>query len=206
MHVFSVILRKNKSVKRTKASRYRRIVSGRLFVSRIQESKKNRRELLSWIRKKGMLMKMNLDSIDEKIIKLLGENARTSIKDIASEVFLSSPAVTARIEKLQRQGIIEGFHVRLNPEALDYNIHAFVNVNLEPGKKKALLEYVQRVENIVSCYCVTGEYAMLMEVAFVNTEGLDHFINELQRYGKTNTQIVFSTLLEQRNVPVNSKI
>ena len=98
-----------------------------------------------------MLMKTNLDSIDEKIIKLLGENARISIKDIAAEVYLSSPAVTARIERLQRQEIIEGFHVRLNPEALDYNIHAFVNLNLEPGKKKALLEYVQKVENILSC-------------------------------------------------------
>lgn len=151
-------------------------------------------------------MKTNLDSIDEKIIKLLGKNARISIKDIAAEVYLSSPAVTARIERLQRQEIIEGFHVRLNPEALDYNIHAFVNLNLEPGKKKALLEYVQKVENILSCYCVTGEYAMLMEVAFSNTEELDDFVNDLQKYGKTNTQIVFSTLLDQRNVPVNGKI
>ena len=47
---------------------------------------------------------------------------------------------------------------------------------------------------------------MLKEVAFLNTEELDNFINELQKYGKTNTQIVFSTLLEQRNVPVNGKI
>ena len=47
---------------------------------------------------------------------------------------------------------------------------------------------------------------MLMEVAFSNTEELDDFVNDLQKYGKTNTQIVFSTLLDQRNVPVNGKI
>lgn len=151
-------------------------------------------------------MRTSLDSIDEKIIKLLGDNARISIKDIASEVYLSSPAVTARIDRLVRQGIIEGFHVRLNPEALEYNIHAFINLNLEPGQKKAFSAHLQNVENILSCYSVTGEYAMLMEVAFANTEELDSFVNKLQRFGKTNTQIVFSTLLEQRNVPVNGKI
>ena len=51
---------------------------------------------------------MNIDDIDRKILKLLQENARVSLKTIAEKTFLSSPAVSARIEKLERDGIIAG--------------------------------------------------------------------------------------------------
>ena len=49
------------------------------------------------------IMKASIDAIDEKIIELMQENARISIKDIAAKVFLSSPAVTARIERLEKK-------------------------------------------------------------------------------------------------------
>ena len=45
---------------------------------------------------------------------------------------------------------------------------------------------------------------MLIEVAFENTVELDHFINELQHFGKTKTLIAFSTSVEHRNVPIHS--
>lgn len=50
--------------------------------------------------------------------------------------------------------------------------------------------------------CVTGDYSMLIETLFETTAQLDHFINELQQFGRTKTQIVFSTSVEQREVPV----
>ena len=51
---------------------------------------------------------------------------------------------------------------------------------------------------------MTGEYAMLIEVGFMDTNELDQFINELQHFGKTRTQIVFSTSVEHRSVPVRT--
>ena len=51
-----------------------------------------------------------MDDIDRKILKILQENARTSLKTIAEKTFLSSPAVSARIEKLEKDGIISGYH------------------------------------------------------------------------------------------------
>ena len=56
------------------------------------------------------MTKNALDMIDEKIVELLQENARIAIKEIAAQVFLSSPAVTARIERLESKGIIKGYH------------------------------------------------------------------------------------------------
>lgn len=53
---------------------------------------------------KGASMEKELDNIDKSIIRILQENARTPVKDIAKEVFLSSPAVSARIERLENEG------------------------------------------------------------------------------------------------------
>lgn len=148
------------------------------------------------------MTKNALDMIDEKIVELLQENARIAIKEIAAQVFLSSPAVTARIERLESKGIIKGYHAAVDSVNLGYKIKAFVN--LEHVQKEEFYPFIESVENVIECNCVTGEYSMLIEVEFLNTEELDDFINTLQKFGKTSTQIVFSTPVEHRGLPVHS--
>lgn len=63
---------------------------------------------------------MLMDDIDRKILKLLQENARMSLKTIAEKTFLSSPAVSARIEKLEKDGVIAGYH------ACNFHIICFI--------------------------------------------------------------------------------
>ena len=145
------------------------------------------------------MTKNALDMIDEKIVELLQENARIAIKEIAAQVFLSSPAVTARIERLESKGIIKGYHATVDSVNLGYKIKAFVNLDLED-----FYPFIEGVENVIECNCVTGEYSMLIEVKFLDTEELDDFINTLQKFGKTSTQIVFSTPVEHRGLPVHS--
>lgn len=146
-------------------------------------------------------MKNGLDAVDQKIIELLQENARISIKEIAAQVFLSSPAVTSRIERLEKNGVISGYHAELNSEALGYSIKAFINLDLEPVQKDEFYPFVENIPNVIECNCVTGDYAMLIEVQFTNTNELDAFINKLQHFGKTRTQIVFSTAVSHRTLP-----
>ena len=147
-------------------------------------------------------MRHDLDHIDEQIIKLLHANARIPLKTIASQVFLSSPAVSARIERLEQAGIISGYSAKINPAELGYHIKAFINLEVNPDQKKEFYPYIKRCNNVVECNCVTGDYAMLIEVMFKSTEELDHFIGELQTFGSTKTQIVFSTSVEHRGVPI----
>lgn len=147
-----------------------------------------------------------LDNIDIKIINILQENARATLKDIARQVFLTSPSVAARIERLEKEGIIEGYHAQINPMLLDYHIKAFINLEVAPSQKVKFYPFIKSVPNVVECNCVTGEYSMLIEVLFQSTVELDHFINELQEFGRTKTQIVFSTSVEQRAVPIQNYV
>lgn len=145
----------------------------------------------------------NLDAIDKKIISILQKNARTPVKDIAAEVFLSSPAVSSRIEKLEKSGIITGYHANLNYFSMGYNIKAFINLEVEPKQKKDFYPYIQSIPNVIECNCVTGDYSMIIECIFKTTVELDIFINELQqKFGRTKTLIVFSTSVEHRDIPV----
>ena len=140
---------------------------------------------------------------DRKILKLLQANARMSLKTIAEKTFLSSPAVSARIERLEKDGIIAGYHAFVDPMKLGYHILAFINLDVVPEDKPKFYAYANDVPNVLECNCVTGEYSMLMKVAFQSTMDLDIFIGQLQKFGKTSTQIVFSTQVGPRGVDVD---
>jgi len=146
-------------------------------------------------------MKNNvLDSIDRQILNILQVNGRISIKELAAQVFLSSPAVSSRIEQLEKKDYITGYQAVINPIKMGYHIKAFVNLEVEPISKKEFYPYIQTCVNVIECNCVTGEYSMLLEVLFPSTNELDVFIGELQRFGRTKTLIVFSTSVEHRGV------
>lgn len=145
-------------------------------------------------------MRHELDHIDEQIIRLLHENARTPLKAIASQVFLSSPAVSARIERLEKAGIITGYNAIINPAELGYHIKAFINLEVKPGQKKDFYPYIKSCDNVIECNCVTGEYAMLIEVMFKSTEELDHFYRRTSEVWKHKDSDCFLNICtSQRN-------
>lgn len=143
-----------------------------------------------------------MDNIDRMIIHLLQGNARTPLKYLASKVFLSSPAVSARIDRLEKAGIITGYHAVINPESLGYHITAFINLALDPKQKPIFYPFVEACPNVLECNCVTGAYSILIKVCFPNTMELDTFIGQLQKFGGTETQIVFSTPVATRGVDI----
>lgn len=146
-----------------------------------------------------------MDQIDAKLIMLLQQNARVSLKELAKEVFLTTPAVSARIEKLEKEGIITGYSAKINPLKLGYHITAFVNLELQPTQKKEFYPFIEKIPNVIECNCVTGTYSMLMKVAFPSTIELETFIGRLQKFGRTQTQIVFSTPVQPRGLHIEPK-
>ena len=135
-----------------------------------------------------------MDQIDIKILSLLEKDARMPLKLLAEQIYLSSPATAARIEKLENEGIISGYSVKLNYKKLGYPVIAFINLGLAPTRKPEFYPFICSCPNVLECNCVTGHYSMLLKVAFKSTEELDLFIGKLQHFGNTETQIVFSQI------------
>lgn len=150
-------------------------------------------------------MTHRIDKIDKMILSLLQENARTPLKHLAAKVFLSSPAVSSRIERLEKRGILTGYHASVNPEAFGYRIQAFINLSLIPKEKSCFLEFIENCNHVTECHCITGHCSMLMKVIFRSTEELDVFVDQLQQFGETETQIIFSTPIEPRGIQTIKK-
>ena len=143
-----------------------------------------------------------MDPIDRKISALLQNTPRAPLKEIADRVFLSRPAVSARMARLESSGTITGYQAQVDAPKLGYMVKAFINLDMDPQRKPEFYPYIQSCPHVVECNCVTGDYSMLIEVLFGTTQELDQFINHLQQFGRTRTQIVFSTPVEHRGVPV----
>lgn len=145
-------------------------------------------------------MPRKLDQIDKKILNILQENARTPVKEIAEQVFLSSPAVTLRIQHLEQDGYLEGYHAVINLEQVGMNIKAFIKMTLNTRRRPEFLQYLENFPNVMACYTITGDYAILLETVFSSMRQLDDFIQGLQEFGETHTDIVFLTSFEKRQI------
>ena len=141
-----------------------------------------------------------MDKIDMKLIDLLQENSRYPLKLLASKVFLSAPAVSSRIEKLEKQGVIVNYNTTIDKQKLGYNITAFISLEISANQKNEFYPFVSECPNVLECNCVTGSYSMLLKVAFPSTEELDEFVGKLQTFGNTSIQIVFSTPVPHREI------
>jgi len=146
-----------------------------------------------------------MDKIDEKIIQMLQQNARIPVKEIAKEVFLSSPAVSARIDRLSQEGLIKGYHMTIDRSKLGYDVTAFISLEMAPSQKTHFYPFIKNCPNVLECNCITGQYSQLIKVAFRSTSDLDVFLGHLQQFGRTSTQIVFSTPVEPRDVDITAK-
>jgi len=140
-----------------------------------------------------------MDSIDKKIIKILQENARMPIKEIASMVSLSSPAVSTRIAKLEKDGIIQEYNLRLNRERLGFHVIAYILVEMDPSLRSKFQEEVLKCNNVLECCHITGQYSQILKAAFKSTNDLDAFLTIIQNYGRTSTQIVLSAHVPPRD-------
>ena len=145
-------------------------------------------------------MKHNLDKIDIAILNILKDNARTPVKAIAEQLFISAPTAASRISAMERAGVILGYHATVSEKAvLGHPVRAFINLEVTPDRKATLTPFLTDCPDVIECCHITGEYSVLIQTIFESTDDLDRFISKLQEFGRTKTQIVFSTLVRRRS-------
>lgn len=109
----------------------------------------------------------DLDKIDLKILKLLQQNARIPMTELAEKVGLSTTPVTERVRRLERDNIISGYHARLNPHAVGQSLLVFVEIKLRSKSGNIFEDFrheVTRIPQILECHLVSGEYDYLIKV------------------------------------------
>ena len=143
-----------------------------------------------------------LDARNVKLLRLLRDDPRRSVSEMARRISMSAPAVRERIQRLEEAGIIRGYRLELDARALGYPISAFVRVRPMPGKLVKIGELAQRLPQIVECHRITGEDCFVMRVYLERLEDLDPLLDRFLAYGQTTTSLVQSSPVPPRGLPL----
>lgn len=111
-----------------------------------------------------MASKYYLDEIDKKILTSLTENTRTPFTEIAKIIQCSTGTIHVRDKKLEDAGIIIGSTLKVNYEALGYNLIAFVGILSNSNETKAAKEELTKIPNIVQLYVTSGRYNLFCKI------------------------------------------
>jgi len=142
-----------------------------------------------------------LDEIDHRIVSLLRQDARQSFQRIGSHVSLSAPAVKRRVDRLEAEGVVQGYSAQVDPARYGWTTHAFVELYCEgrmaAGEVRAAVDDHAEVE---AAYTVAGEASAVLHVRARDTAHLEETLERIRDAPgvmRTHTQIVLSTLFER---------
>ena len=141
-----------------------------------------------------------MDKIDEKILDILQRDARVSNKHIAEKVHLSPPAVTARINKMESLGIIQGYCTVINAKKMDKNIMARINLIQVRGTREQIVQVLNSNSNVINYEHITGRYTLSVKVLVSQTSELEATIDILRKFGTTETLIILSTTRVDKSI------
>lgn len=132
----------------------------------------------------------DLDELDEKILKLIVENARIPFLEVARECGVSGAAIHQRVQRLMNLGIIKGSEFVLDAEKIGYETCAYVGIFLNsPSTFDSVVKELEKIPEVVECYYTTGQYDLLIKVFARNNKDLLRIIHtQLQPLGLSRTE------------------
>ncbi|MGA8275194.1 MAG: Lrp/AsnC family transcriptional regulator [Thermoplasmata archaeon] len=146
-----------------------------------------------------------LDELDRKLLVELNIDARRSHRKIAQQLKISPTTVSARIEQLEKQGVIQGYIPLLDDEKLGWDLWAVIGIWISKGKLREVEERIAHDSHAYAIYDVTGDNDALLIGRFRDRRDLDRFVKHMLQdpyVERSNTQVVLNRVKEDRRVPV----
>jgi Lrp/AsnC family leucine-responsive transcriptional regulator len=147
------------------------------------------------IRKVHLMKKLTkgdqtLDPIDRALIVALHQNARASIRALGRQVGLSAPGCSERLKRLEGSGVISGFSVELDAQALGFALQALVRVKPLTGKFQQVEQLLAQMAECVVCYKITGDDSFVCHLYIDSVAHLDLTLQKIAPLADTNTSII----------------
>ena len=146
---------------------------------------------------------LELDAIDRSILTELQADARISNAELGRRVCLSAPAVSERVVRLERGGVITGYHARVEPKAIGYPIGAVVRIRPAAQQLRKIPEVARDTPQVVACHRITGDDCFLLELHLRAIDDLEEILDRFVLFGQTTTSIVHSSPVARRTLPLD---
>ena len=150
-----------------------------------------------------------LDKTDLQLLKILQENGRISIKELAQRVHLSPTPVFDRVRRLEASGVIERYTAVLNAAKLGQGFIVFCSVRLRRMGKEIAHDFVERVKDIpevAECYNISGEFDYLLKIYAPDMQYYNEFcinvLGTIESLGSIQSSFVMNPVKTSVGLPL----
>lgn len=121
---------------------------------------------------------MNIDRVDEKILKILQQDSRTTNQQLSEQMAISASPCWRRVKRLEQEKVIKGYGVLLDRRKLGLGVMVFIRVTIDShseAEAKKFEEKVRELENVVACYSIGGDADFLLQVVSTDLDTYAEF-------------------------------
>jgi Lrp/AsnC family leucine-responsive transcriptional regulator len=147
-----------------------------------------------------------MDQYGRMILAELQANARISTAELGRRIGLSPTATAERLRQMEEVGIVSGYTVDIDREALGLEVLAFIRMSCAGQNYRRFIDYVQALEEVRECHHLTGGDDFLLKITTNNMVNLEALIEALLPYGNPVTSIVLSSPVEHRRYAATGKL
>jgi Lrp/AsnC family transcriptional regulator, leucine-responsive regulatory protein len=141
-----------------------------------------------------------LDATNLRLLEELQADARLSLAELGRRVGLSSPAVAERLQRLEAEGVILGYHAQLNPRAFGMALSVVIRARPTPRQLHKVAEVAQDSPEVVDCRRITGEDCYIITAHVRSVEHLEELVDRFAVYAQTTTSIIQSAAVPARGL------
>ncbi|MBR9921021.1 MAG: Lrp/AsnC family transcriptional regulator [Bacteroidetes bacterium] len=155
---------------------------------------------------------MKPDTTDLKILRLLQEDAKQTIKEIAGKLGLTTTPVHERIKRMEREGLIKGYSAILDRRQVGLPLLAFCNVRLENHKTAYIEKFqqdVRHLEEVTECYHIAGLFDYLLKIIVPDMDTYQHFVSQklasIDNIGRVQSFFVMTDVKDDPVFPIKTE-
>tara|TARA_R110002050_G_scaffold244268_1_gene380896 strand:- start:52633 stop:53106 length:474 start_codon:yes stop_codon:yes gene_type:complete len=150
-----------------------------------------------------------IDAIDKKILDELQENGRITNLHLSNLIGLSPAPTLERVRKLEKAKVLKSYHAEVDASKLGYDLNVSIQVTLARQIENAMQKFtsqIQKIDEIIECVQVTGDFDYLLRVIVKDVRGLDILINEkisrIEVIGQLKSNVILSTIKSSKKIPL----
>lgn len=143
-----------------------------------------------------------LDTVNRRLLSELAADPRITMAALARRVGMSAPAVSERIQRMERVGVITGYRVDISPAALGLPVTVFVRIRPTAGQLPKIAELARQTPEISECHRISGEDCFLIKMHAAAIEDIEKTLDRFLTHGQTITSVVVSTPVPPRTLPI----
>ena len=145
---------------------------------------------------------MKLDELDRSIILALQDNGRMALSEIARRAGVAPATVHERLAKLRRNGVVQGFSVRLEPRALGYSVTALIHLRTELADQvERTVDDLRAIPEVEEVHVVSGEYDLVVKIRARDTNHLQELlvtkVHRVAGFIRSATEVCLTSPLER---------